>query len=97
MVIFYSGALAGLVGTLVIGPRYGRYMKKSEVAKMNAALKRDESPLPQMLSDLSEAIDVDELFLRKVRKMLKNETQEDSFYQIHVPFMVFGTILIVIG
>lgn len=49
-------------------------MKNSEVAKMKAALQRNESPLPQMLSDLSEAIDVDELFLRKVRKMIHNET-----------------------
>jgi ammonia channel protein AmtB len=97
VIIFYTGALAGFIGTVVLGPRYGRYMKASEVTKMKAALSRNESPLPQMLSDLSEAIEVDELFLRKVRKLIHKETSEDDFYHVDVPLMVFGTILTIIG
>ena len=28
VILFYCGALAGLIGTIVMGPRYGRFMKK---------------------------------------------------------------------
>ena len=37
IIIWFSAALAGTVGTIVAGPRYGRYPKKSERAKMKAA------------------------------------------------------------
>jgi Amt family ammonium transporter len=30
IVIFHTGALAGIIGTLVLGPRYGRFIKKIE-------------------------------------------------------------------
>lgn len=50
-----------------------------------------------MLNDLSEAIDVDELILRKIRKKIHKEASEDNFYHVNVPYMVFGTIITVIG
>ena len=36
-ILYHSAALAGTIGTIVAGPRYGRYLKKSEIARFKAA------------------------------------------------------------
>ena len=33
-VIFHTGAIAGIIGAIVIGPRYGRYMQKNDEQKI---------------------------------------------------------------
>ena len=30
VLIYFSGALAGIIGSVVAGPRYGKYMKRDE-------------------------------------------------------------------
>lgn len=34
VVIYFSASLAGIVGAVIIGPRYGRYMKKNEKERL---------------------------------------------------------------
>jgi Amt family ammonium transporter len=46
---------------------------------------------------LEETVDVDDLFLRKVRKIIKSDNEDNDFYNINVPLMVIGTFLVVIG
>jgi Amt family ammonium transporter len=46
---------------------------------------------------LEDTVDVDDLFLRKVRKLIKQDGEDTDFYNLHVPMMVIGTFLIVIG
>lgn len=36
VIIFNTGALAGLIGTIVIGPRYGKFMPKKIVDRIIA-------------------------------------------------------------
>ena len=44
-IIYHSAALAGTVGAIVAGPRYGRFPKKSEIPKLKAA-NVESRPLP---------------------------------------------------
>lgn len=37
VVIFNTGALAGIIGAIVLGPRYARYPRKNEKAKIKQA------------------------------------------------------------
>lgn len=73
VVIFYSGAIGGLVGSVVVGPRYGRFMKKADVQRIKAGgSEYQKKTLPALLEDaLLETVEVDEIFLRKVRKLIK--------------------------
>lgn len=74
VVIFNTGALAGVIGAIVLGPRYNRYPRKSEKAKLKSATSVS-FPLPAQLEDkLAETLEVDELFLRKVRNLIYKET-----------------------
>lgn len=50
-----------------------------------------------MMEDLSGAIELDELTLRKIRSKIHREATEEDFYHVDVPYMVFGTIITVIG
>ena len=34
VVIFHTAGVAGIIGAIVVGPRYGRYMAKSEETKI---------------------------------------------------------------
>jgi hypothetical protein len=64
---------------------------------MNAAQQKSK-PLPALLEEeLQNAVEVDELFLRKVRKIITTETQDSDFYCINVPMMVLGTFITSIG
>jgi Amt family ammonium transporter len=36
IVIFYTGAIGGLVGSVVLGPRYGRFMSKADIERVRA-------------------------------------------------------------
>jgi ammonia channel protein AmtB len=36
-VIFHTGAIAGIIGAIVVGPRYGRYMQKVDELKIFSA------------------------------------------------------------
>ena len=55
-------------------------------------------PLPAQLENkLKDTSEVDELFLRKVRKLINAETQDNDFYTTNVPLMVVGTLLTAIG
>ena len=50
--------------------------------------------LEEMLDNTEE---VDELYLRKVRKAIKIDMTENNYYAINVPYMVIGTFLVTIG
>lgn len=74
VIIFNTGALAGIIGAIVLGPRYNRYPRKKEKAKLKSATS-NRLPLPAQLEDkLSETLEVDEMFLRKVRNLIHKET-----------------------
>jgi len=34
IVIFHTGAIAGIIGAIVVGPRYGRFMPKNDEQKI---------------------------------------------------------------
>ena len=97
VVIFMTGAISGIIGTLVLGPRYGRFIKKAEASQMKAAQQKSKTLPAQLEEELAYAVEVDELFLRKVRKLISKETQDSDFYTISVPMMVLGTFLTTIG
>ena len=57
-----------------------------------------KKPLMTLLDrSLEETVDVDDLYLRKIRKLIKKEGEENDFYTIHTPMMVIGTFIVVIG
>lgn len=109
VVIFLSGALAGVLGAVILGPRYGLFMRK----------KNDETPLPTLQSGgsvervdltqrkslgtlleevLDETVDVDDMFLSRIRRLIKADNLDTNFYyMVDVPGMVLGTFLAVIG
>lgn len=99
VIIFETGAIAGLIGAVVIGPRYARSLSKSDYDKMLGGGKETrKKPLITLLGiHLDDNIDVDDLYLRKVRKLIKREGEENDFYNTNVPLMVIGTFIIVIG
>lgn len=39
VVIFQTGAFAGLIGTLILGPRYGRFMSKNDEERITSSNK----------------------------------------------------------
>jgi ammonia channel protein AmtB len=75
IVIWCAGALGGLVASVVVGPRYGKFMKKADVERIKGGGKdHRKKTLPALLEDaFEETVEVDELFLRKVRKLIKEE------------------------
>lgn len=42
-------------------------------------------------------MEVDDLFLRKLRKLIKVNMSNDNFYFTNIPLMVVGTFLVIIG
>jgi ammonia channel protein AmtB len=99
IIIFETGAIAGLIGAVVIGPRYAKALSKSDYERMLGGGKETrKKPLVTLLGiHLEDNIDVDDLYLRKVRKLIKREGEETDLYNINVPLMVIGTFVIVIG
>ena len=65
VVIFQTGALAGIIGSIVLGPRYGKFMKKAEELKLVTGGKDVERKTlaAQLDEALEDIIDVDDLFL----------------------------------
>ncbi len=128
-VIFHTAAVAGIIGAIVVGPRYGRYMPKSDEqkifsvqAKVNDLFmmyhyrsEKDVSTVTAKMNNanksrnlaglLEEAvggnISVDDLYLRKVRKMIKKASvsagEDHDFYRIDNQMMILGTFITVIG
>lgn len=82
-----------------MGPRYGRFMKKSDYEKvMGGGKEPRKKPLMTLLDrSLEDTVDVDDLYLRKVRKLIKKEGDENDFHQVNAPMMVIGTFIVVIG
>lgn len=97
VVIFHIGSLAGIIGVIILGPRYGRYLRRKEKEKILAATAPTFPLSAQLEEKLSETLELDEMFLRRVRSLIYKETQLNDFYAINVPMMVFGTFLCVIG
>lgn len=73
MIIFLTGSLAGLIGTVVLGPRYGRFMKKADMERIKGGGREpSKKPLGTLLEHaLEDTVEVDDLFLRKIRKLIK--------------------------
>ena len=101
VIIFQTGAIAGIIGAIIVGPRYGLFMKKSGTGgaeeATTAEIQRKEigALLEEVLEDTA---DVDDLFLAKVRKMIKRDGDDlDFYFSVHFPRMVIGTFLTVIG
>lgn len=60
VIIFYCGALAGIIGSVVLGPRYGRFLKKTEREKIRK-LTENKTPLSNLLDDVkNDAVEIDE-------------------------------------
>lgn len=99
VIIFQCGAMAGLIGSVVVGPRYGRFMNKIDMERIKGGGKdAPKKPLGTLLEHaLEDTVDVDDLFLRKLRKLIKQEDEDYNFYTISNPMMVLGTFIIVIG
>jgi ammonia channel protein AmtB len=103
--IFQTGSLAGVLGAIILGPRYGLFMKKTNEENSGSAAGNAGGPetvrkkLGAILEDLLEnTADVDDLFLAKVRTLIKRDGEDLNFYtMIHVPRMILGTFLTVIG
>lgn len=74
-------------------------MKKADIERIKAGGKDyRKKTLPALLEDaLEETVEVDELFLRKVRKLIKEDQEDENFYATNVPAMVIGTMITVIG
>lgn len=105
VVIFQTGSLAGILGAIILGPRYGLFMKKTNEENSGTAVGNAGGPetmrkkLGALLEEvLEDTADVDDLFLAKVRKMIKRDGEDLNFYtMIHFPRMIIGTFLTVLG
>lgn len=101
MVIFNTGATAGIVGSLVLGPRYGRFMPKNDENKITttpAHTFNKKKTLGGVLEEVVKGgVDADDLTLRKIRKLVKRAGEENDFYTIDNQLMVLGTFIVAIG
>ena len=99
VIIFLTGSLAGLIGTVVLGPRYGRFMKKADMERIKGGGREpSKKPLGTLLEHaLEDTVEVDDLFLRKIRKLIKQEDEDYNFYSLNNSMMILGTFIVVIG
>jgi ammonia channel protein AmtB len=99
VIIFLTGSLSGLIGSVVIGPRYGRFMKKGDMERIKGGGREpSKKPLGTLLEHaLEDTVDVDDLFLRKIRKLIKQEDEDYNFYSINNSMMILGTFIIAMG
>lgn len=131
-VIFHTASIAGIIGAIVVGPRYGRFMPKNDEKKIftvqaSAAKANDlmmmyhyrsekdtttmtdrlnslnkSKSLAGMLDDVSKGmINVDDLYLRKLRKVIRKSTlaagEDHDFIAVNNQMMILGTFITVIG
>lgn len=73
--ILYGGALASLVGSAVIGPRYGVFMPIDDQQKIAGGAKeeRQKGIMTLLQHERDAAFEIDELYLYKIRKLIKRE------------------------
>ena len=94
--ILYGGALASLVGSAVLGPRYGVYMPIDDQQKIAGGAKeeRQKGIMTLLQHERDAAFEIDELYLYKIRKLIKRElTQGNVESGIDMPKMVVGTFM----
>jgi len=74
-------------------------MKKTQMELIRGGGKEPtKNPLGTLLKNaLEDTVEVDDLFLRKIRKLIKKDEEDYNFYTINNPMMVLGTFIIVIG
>lgn len=99
VVIFGMGGIGGLVGAIVVGPRYSRFMKKeSEKKQITQGSATPKEQIEHLIALIkNDEIDADEQVLRKIRKLLNTDNVDNEFYTINPMFMMVGTILVSIG
>ena len=100
VVIFQTGSLAGVLGAIILGPRYGLFMTKTDEEKVaGGGTEVQRKALGALLEEaLEETAEVDDMFLAKVRRMIKRDGEDNDFFtSVHVPRMVLGTMLTILG
>ena len=99
MIIFLTGSLAGVLGAIIIGPRYGLFMNPKDEKKVPGTNEVERKTLGALLEEaLEDTADVDDLFLSKIRRMIKRDGEDiDFYYCIHFPRMILGTLLVTLG
>lgn len=94
--ILYSGALAALVGSAVLGPRYGVFMPIDDQQKISGGGKeeRQRGLMSLLQFEKDKAFEIDELYLYKIRKLIKRELTHGNVESgINLPYMVIGTFI----
>lgn len=79
--ILYSGAVVSLVAAAVVGPRYGVFMPIEEQERVAGEGNRDtqQKGLKALLKvKQDDAIEIDELYLYKIRKLIKRELTQSN-------------------
>jgi len=97
--ILYAGALTSLVASAVLGPRYGVFMPIDDQQKIAGGAKeeRQKGIMTLLQLERDSAFEIDELYLYKVRKLIKRElTQGNVESGIDLPKMIFGTFTLTI-
>ena len=92
--ILYSGAIASLVASSVIGPRYGVFMPIEDQQKIAGGgnQERQKGILTLLKNQKDQAFEIDELYLYKVRKLIKRElTQGNAESGIDLSKLIIGT------
>jgi hypothetical protein len=97
--IVFAGAVSSLVGSAVIGPRYGVFMPDEDQKKIAGGGKDDAAKDGGLMSMLQferdKAFEIDELYLYKVRKLIKRElTQNNVESGIDLSKMIMGTFTV---
>lgn len=90
----YSGAIASLVASSVIGPRYGVFMPIEDQQKIAGGgnQERQKGILTLLKNQKDQAFEIDELYLYKVRKLIKRElTQGNAESGIDLSKLIIGT------
>jgi ammonia channel protein AmtB len=97
--ILYSGALSALVGCAVLGPRYGVFMPIENQQQISGGGKEERHKgLTSLLKiEKEKAVEIDELYLYKIRKLIKREMTHGNVESgIDLPKMVVGTFIMTI-
>lgn len=92
--ILYSGALSSLVAAAVLGPRYGVFMPIDDQQKIAGGGKeeRQKGIMTLLQTERDRAFEIDELYLYKIRKLIKRELTHGNVESgINLPMMIFGT------
>ena len=100
--IVFGGAICSLVGSAVAGPRYGVFMPIEDQQRIAGGGKEEskhEGGLMTMLqNERDKAFEIDELYLYKVRKLIKRElTQNNVESGVDLSKMIVGTFVLTLG